>query len=417
MLLDIQTLSIVTVFVTVLLGCLLVFAGWQNRAMREPILWGAGFMVGGLGLGLVCLRGVIPNWLSIEVGNSLGLAAYAMLWAGARQFDRRPVRPVLLTMAAPIAIWLIACATPVFANDIQLRVVLMSALTGLLTLASAQEIWRGRAEPLMSRWPTLWVLIAYAGILLVRILATLFVPSMQGPSVLGGLAFALMAFGTLVFTVVLAFLLLNMTKERTELHHKIASLVDPLTGVANRRAFIDGANRQLARQGFAGAALAILLFDLDHFKRINDRLGHATGDNVLQQFATVATETLGADALFGRIGGEEFAAMVPVGDVGEAVAIAERLRRRFAAAAVLHAVGDLTPSCSVGVTLAVDADAPVTDLLAAADQALYLAKANGRNRVECGAPAPAIAPVWPDETNDAAEAGSSRRWRRMSAIA
>ncbi|MBI1205422.1 MAG: diguanylate cyclase [Rhodopseudomonas sp.] len=417
MLLDIQTLSVVTVFVTVLVGCLLVFAGWQNRAMREPILWGAAFMVGGLGLGLVCLRGVVPDWLSIEVGNSFGLTAYAMLWAGARQFDRRPIRPVLPTMVAPIAIWLVACATPFFANDIHWRVVLSSALIGLLTLASAREIWRGRAEALMSRWPTLWVLFAYAAMLLARIVATLLLPSMRGPSVLTGLPFALLAFGTLVFTVVLAFLLLNMTKERTELHHKIASLIDPLTGVANRRAFIDGVNRRLARRDLADAPVTVLLFDLDHFKRINDRLGHATGDVVLQLFAAIAAETLGPDALFGRIGGEEFAAMAPVGDLGEAVAVAERVRRRFAAAAARHAAGTLTPSCSVGVTLASDAEVTIAGLLAAADQALYLAKANGRNRVECGTSAPGIAPSSPDDNDDAADDGSPRRWRRISAVA
>ena len=135
---------------------------------------------------------------------------------------------------------------------------------------------------------------------------------------MSGVSFALLAFGTLLFTVVLAFLLLNMTKERTELHHKIASLTDPLSGVPNRRAFIDGANSLLVQQSRDYEPLAVFLFDLDHFKSINDKLGHGTGDTVLQIFAATAARTLGGDNLFGRVGGEEFAAVIAVGDIGEA---------------------------------------------------------------------------------------------------
>ena len=141
----------------------------------------------------------------------------------------------------------------------------------------------------MSRWPTVCVLLAYAAALLARIPATLLSPLLQGQSIMSGVSFALLAFGTLLFTVVLAFLLLNMTKERTELQHKIASLIDPLSGVPNRRAFLDGADRLLAQQKLDFEPLAVMLFDLDHFKAINDRLGHGTGDAVLQSFAATAT--------------------------------------------------------------------------------------------------------------------------------
>ena len=133
----------------------------------------------------------------------------------------------------------------------------------------------------------------------------------------------------------MAFLQLNMTKERTELKHKINSLVDPLSGVANRRAFLDGAAGFLARQEAEHEPLAMLLFDLDHFKQINDRFGHAIGDMVLQTFAGTATATLGADMLFARIGGEEFASCMPVGDLDEAYrhcrSGAAQFRRRAAA--------------------------------------------------------------------------------------
>jgi diguanylate cyclase (GGDEF)-like protein len=190
------------------------------------------------------------------------------------------------------------------------------------------------------------------------------------------------AFGTLLFTVVTAFLLLNMTKERSELQHKINSLVDPLSGVANRRAFLNGAAGLIEQHARAAGQLALLLFDLDRFKAINDRFGHAVGDRVLQTFAHAAAKTLGPAVLFGRIGGEEFASLLVVGDAGEAYAIADRVRRNFAEAALRLGESALASTVSVGLALGVDPKDKVEGLLATADAALYRAKANGRNRVE-----------------------------------
>lgn len=385
MYLDIRTLAVVTVFVTALLGTLLLFAGVQNRAVRAPTLWGLSYLLGAVGMALVIARGQVPDWLSIEVANVLVLTGMALVWAGARMFDRRPTRLTYIAVAP--ALWIAACLVPAIGTNINLRTVVVSVLLAALALLTAREIWRGRAEPLLSRWPTVITLLGYAGTILARAPATLLVPQPLGSKdYIASALFPLLAYGTLVFTVVLAFLLLNMTKERTELQHKIASLIDPLSGVANRRAFLDGADRLLHRQSLDFEPLAVLLFDLDRFKTINDRLGHGTGDTVLHLFASVTARTLGPDVLFGRIGGEEFAAILSVGDIGEAVAIADRVRRNFAGAMVAYGSGDLRATVSVGVTLGCDPQLPVTSLLAMADQALYRAKANGRNRVECSAP-------------------------------
>ena len=404
--LDVQTLSVVTVFVTALLGALLVFAGLQNRAVKAQMVWGGAYVVSAAGLGLLTTHEAMPDWISVTIANELILLGAACVWAGSRMFDGRDVRPIPV-LAAP-GLWLAASMLPSFIAGPNFHVLLVSTLMAMLTAATAEEFWRGRAEPLMSRWPTVCALLAYAAALLARIPATLLSPALQGQSIMSGISFALIAFGTLLFTVVLAFLLLNMTKERTELQHKIASLIDPLSGVPNRRAFLDGAAALQAQQRLDPEPLAVMLFDLDRFKAINDRLGHGTGDAVLQIFAAAATRTLGADVLFGRIGGEEFAAMLPAGDVGEAVAIADRVRRNFVAAAASHARDDLVPSVSAGVTISGDPDMPVAALLAAADQALYRAKANGRNRVECAEAPEPIAPT-PVES-----LGERRRWRKIA---
>lgn len=405
--LDVTTLSVVTVFVTALLGALLVFAGVQNRSIRAPMWWGAAYIIGAAGLSLVASRGGVSDFLSVDLGNAFVLLGYGLIWSGARVFDDRKVRPALLLLAP--ALWLVLCRVPVVAADVNLRVIVASTMLATLATLTAEEFWRGRDEPLMSRWPTVIVLLAYAAVLLARIPAAVVSPYLDNGSFVSGLSFALLAFGTLLFTVVMAFLLLNMTKERTELKHKINAMIDPLSGVPNRRAFLDGSARLMRQQAIDRQPLAMMLFDLDRFKQINDRFGHALGDRALQVFARSATATLGADILFGRIGGEEFAAMLPVGDIDEGFAIADRVRRNFAAAAQELGDRELRPTVSVGVTLGCPPHNDVDELLARADRGLYRAKELGRNRVEAAAgldtaEAPSIVPALSGDRKSAAAA-------------
>ena len=415
--LDLQTLSVVTVFVTALLGALLVFAGLQNRSIRAPMWWGSAHIINAVGLGFLTSRGAAPAFVTVDLANALILLGYGLTWTGARVFDSRVIRPWLVLLAPTV--WMLLCAVPAFSATPNLRIIVVSTALALFALMTAEEFWRGRDEPLMSRWPSIIVLLAYAAVLLARVPATLLSPLFADDSLLSGLSFALLAFGTLLFTVVMAFLQLNMTKERTELRHKINSLVDPLSGVANRRAFLDGAAELLQYQCTESEPLAVMLFDLDHFKQINDRFGHAVGDTVLQIFASTATNTLGSDILFARIGGEEFAGCMSVGDLDEAFAVADRVRRNFAAAAARFGNAELAPSVSGGVTLGCNSDAEVVELLSIVDRALYRAKEHGRNRIEVAvqegervtASAPSIVPIIGPERTGAVV---MRRWRTAS---
>ncbi len=418
--LDIQTLSVVTVFITALLGALLVFAGLKNRSIRAPMWWGAAHIVNAGGLGLLSSHGAAPELVTNDIANALVLLGYGLTWSGARVFDGRKVQPLHLLFAP--AIWLLLRQIPAFAASPSLDVIVVSTMLAMLALRAAEEFWRGRDEPLMSRWPIVVVLLVYAAVLLARVPATLLTPSFDNDVLVRGVSFALLSFGTLLFTVVMAFLQLNMTKERTELKHKINSLVDALSGVANRRAFLDGAAKLLAEQELDREPLAVLLFDLDRFKQINDQFGHAAGDAVLQSFAVTATNTLGGDILFARIGGEEFASCLPVGDLDEAYAIADRVRRNFLSAAARFGNDQLTPSVSVGVTFGCDPHATVTDLLAIVDRALYRAKEHGRNRVETEVPAdgeaavgaPSIVPIIGPDRPPIAAPFIGWRWRAAS---
>ena len=150
---------------------------------------------------------------------------------------------------------------------------------------------------------------------------------------------------------------------------------DPLTGIANRRAWLDGARRRLRRRGGG----AVILIDLDHFKRINDRFGHAVGDEVLRTVARRLCDAAGADGCVGRLGGEEFAALVP-GGAAEAEHRAQRMRRALERTPPPAGVGDLRVRASFGIASVASA-AELEPALDAADAALYRAKAAGRDRV------------------------------------
>jgi diguanylate cyclase (GGDEF)-like protein len=193
---------------------------------------------------------------------------------------------------------------------------------------------------------------------------------------------SVLSFEALLFTIAISFILLAMAKERTELRHKTAALVDPLTGIANRRAFMEGAAGLTKRQGAATQPAAVLLADLDHFKSINDRFGHAVGDRVLQVFAASTSEILGEGDLIGRLGGEEFAIVLGNVPHDEAVTVADRIRTAYAEAVSEFEGHEIGGTVSIGIALSEDGLLDVAALLAQADEALYCAKERGRNRVE-----------------------------------
>jgi diguanylate cyclase (GGDEF)-like protein len=375
--LHIPTLALVAVFVTVILGALLLFSWRRDQSTSALAWWGIGYLFGGASFALLAARGAIPDVLSIVIANALLLVGYSFLYAGARAFGGRDT-PVTVFLVAPL-VWLTAMKVPVIAEDINLRVVVVSGLQCSLIALTAYEIWRERAEPLLSRWPAIILLITHMVMLNARVVTVMVTPVMSHGDFFRSSKFALMAFGTVLYTIALAFLLLSMTKERSELRHKIAALIDPLTGLANRRFFMSDAEAAIARRSSRNEPLAVLLADLDHFKKINDVFGHAVGDQVLKIFAAVLNRTVGTNDLVGRIGGEEFAILLPGSDEAAALQLAERIRDAFAQGAGEVEGRAVAATVSIGVAASRIGD--LTGLLARADGALYQAKKSGRNRV------------------------------------
>jgi diguanylate cyclase (GGDEF)-like protein/PAS domain S-box-containing protein len=178
---------------------------------------------------------------------------------------------------------------------------------------------------------------------------------------------------------------INITR-RKEVEARLESMAhtDALTGVLNRRRFTELASTELARAHRHGIPVALMMMDLDHFKQVNDRLGHAGGDAVLRSFAATAQHVVRQGDVFGRIGGEEFAALLPMTTLDGAQVLAQRLCQSVRALAVEFDGHGLSFSVSIGVAAwnGPDHGEPSFDrLMVAADRALYTAKAEGRDRV------------------------------------
>ena len=188
---------------------------------------------------------------------------------------------------------------------------------------------------------------------------------------------------TLVQTTPIYVAIVRDVTEAVRAHEELFALAtkDSLTGLRNRRYFLEGAETEFARSRRHGRAFSLMLIDADHFKRINDTYGHDAGDRVLQAIAEVTTDCLREVDLIGRLGGEEFAVAMPDCELATALVVADRLRQQIAARMMETEAGVFTVTVSIGVAGASADDKTLNQMLRRSDQALYAAKHGGRNQV------------------------------------
>ena len=378
--LDVNTLFLVTIYVEAMLGLLLLFAWVQNSSVTAVAWWGTAHLLRAGSIALFGLYGSAPHWVSFDLSNAVLFASFAATWAGARVFDGRGLS--IAGLLAGAVLWLIVCRIPAVAQSIESRVLISSFIVTGYTWAAAYEFWRGRSEALVSRWPAILLLFAHGALFLLHTPAAAMLPWIPDTQVYDSVWMVVLSFEALLFTIAIAFILLAMAKERTELLHKRASLVDPLTGLPNRRAFLEDAEAMSEKTGIGRKPVAVLLVDLDRFKSVNDTFGHAFGDRVLQVFAETALTHIGPDDLIGRLGGEEFAIVLQGCSAKRAMDTAEAIRLSFENAASDIDGRMVKATCSIGVAPSNTGPIVIANLLAEADQALYRAKESGRNRCE-----------------------------------
>lgn len=399
MALDVHTLFFLTMYVEAILGLLLLLAWVQNPGTRALAWWGSAHLLRSLSVALYGMYGSVPGLVAIEMAGVLLFTSYGLTWAGARVFDNRSPNPVWLMSGA--VLWLLASQFAGFISSGDLRNLLSAGIIAGFSWAAAWELWRGRTEALVSRWPAIVLLFAQGVLFLVR--SPLTASAQLGSDhVLASAWLTVLSAESLLFSISIAFVALAIGKERSEQGHRVAARVDPLTGLANRRAFLADGDTIARHQFSRGRPVAVFLIDLDHFKAVNDKYGHAMGDRVLKLFAEICGEKLRASDLVGRLGGEEFAVLISDATRDNAFLVAERIRTAFQDAGRMVKGEPLAATLSIGVSISQDPEQNFETMLSQADQALYRAKGRGRNRVE-------LAPLAGLDMSDGAKAQLAER--------
>jgi len=384
--LDIGTLFVIAICVTSLLGFFLLFAWMQDR-IEALAWWGMAYLIGGISGVIWRLGDAISPPLPSSIPDILLFIAVGMIWSAARLFHGRPV--LWGSMCLGAVIWLASCASPAFVESAASRLVLSSLIVATYTFLTAAELWRERRKAVIRQWPAVFVPMLHGVIFLFPVALAGLSQNGGGTQSLGTGWVAVYAIEVVLYVVGAAFVVLVLAKDRTVRHYKLAAATDPLTELLNRRGFFEAAAEMMGNRRLTKEPVSVLAFDLDHFKKINDTFGHNTGDATLHLFSVVVRKTLRAGDAIGRLGGEEFVALLP-NTLAEASIAAERVRKAFEVASI--APGDhARATVSIGIACG-SPSAEIDTLIARADAALYRAKSGGRNRVEAAEEAVAGAP-------------------------
>ncbi|MGY8525483.1 GGDEF domain-containing protein [Paracidovorax citrulli] len=394
--------------ITTALGVIMLAIVWSLRRCGLPGVreWWQANLTMTVSMSLFALRGAIPDLVSVVVANA-GLAlSLALYHAGTVRFCSRtpPWRTLLAGIAgvmAGIVYWFYV------QDDANIRVVVVSVFhagvcfaTGVVLLRNVPARASGDADQRRARNDgpaamggprTPWFATATFALLfgighVVRgVLSAMASLDTGAEPQLPGFHIIFLALGALVMPALSMGAVLMIHGAIVQRLEAVAN-TDFLTGVLSRKAFEDMASRAIARATASGTAVALLIVDVDRFKMVNDTHGHAAGDAVLTAFAGTLTSSVRPADRIGRLGGEEFAVLLPGASSGDAQRIAERIRAAVAAEPVPWGTATIPYTVSGGHATWRPGDTLAT-LAARADAALYLAKVSGRNRMHADEPA------------------------------
>jgi diguanylate cyclase len=376
-------------------------SGHLHRAMRTQAMVAVFYLIDALLMAGYAVHGALPLSAALAFGAAgcglTGLFAVALRWGlhrrlGGARFTTLQLLSacslMLVTAGAVPQIGMLFMLTLVVAlatAALQLPLRHALSVSGIVAVAAfGLLMWRGHrfGVPLGDTWLQLfcglWFAVVLGKIAAINLIGT-------------QMRKALSASNTQLAAV------LTQVRELSE--------QDELTGLQNRRSIMALLTEQRARCASGGPTYAVALLDIDHFKRVNDRHGHAMGDDVLRTFAKIVGGTLRSTDRIARFGGEEFLLLLPnISEVRLAALAAERFRSAVEAHPWSELAPDLAITCSIGVAASCAGEG-VADTLARADAALYRAKSEGRNRVRIADPNP-VSGVAPATVAASAEGGS-----------
>lgn len=376
---DIRTIALALLAQLALLGTLAIYFGARQTGARAVRIWGAGMLLLSSGFGAIALRGAVPDLLSITVANTLLTAANLYFYRSLRVMKGKPADDPLglaALAATAVLIYLYSEVVP----DLKARVIAISCISTFFYVRNALELRGPAPAEVRGSQRFMQGLFWFAAALTVLRIATALRESgsdLMAPNAAQSVFFLLF----LLMATAASFGIFWM--ENQHLHHELAKRAahDSLTGMLNRGSFMSEFERSLSRARRGGDALGVAMFDLDHFKRLNDSHGHQAGDEVLREVTASIRGCIRQPDILGRYGGEEFALVMPETDAEVAMRVAERVRTAVQARGVQWQGRRLSITISGGVAAFPGHGDSADALIAAADAALYAAKRAGRNRV------------------------------------
>jgi len=374
-------MSVVNISVTAVIAAMLLLTwgrdGWTARAGARFVgAWGLAMLVHVLGALVILFAALAGNLGLVTVGGSVTIAAIALQWHAARDYAGHSQAPAWLLLGP--AGYLLAAYSGL-AESLDARLILGCVIFAAYSFAAAAELRRFGDTALC--WPAMTMLVLTGLSYISWIPFSLAVPIETLQQAFASAWLPAVALATMLMRIALAFIVLSMAKEHEEKEQRRDALTDSLTGLPNRRALFEAADAIAARRVLRGTPVSVVIFDLDHFKDTNDSYGHDLGDAVLKIFATIVQRDLKENAIVARLGGEEFAAILPGADAETAMAAAERVRCAFARAAAFVQGLAVGATVSIGVASDTDVDEDLSGLFRRADAALYVAKRGGRDQV------------------------------------
>jgi diguanylate cyclase (GGDEF)-like protein len=388
---DVKTAFLLWVIQSGTLAVLLMAIWLHARGERYYLWFGLGFALQAIGLGMVGLRDQIPDFVSIQIGNVLSLLGFICWGKAICLFDDR--RPPLY-IALPVVIWILGNLVPQLRAELGYRMSIyyVAAAVGL----GALGVLALKGTFSTQRWrvmlATVWFLQAGACLVFAYLAARIMPQTLNEMT----LAVAVSIVGLISFFTAMT-LITKMMMDRSEARLQALVRTDPLTGILNRRGFTEAYQKLI--ESAPSSALGLLVFDLDHFKRINDVHGHQVGDRVLQEFTSICGSLLPKRGAFGRTGGEEFAVVLAISEARDAALFGETVRLALAERRIDASSGAIKVTTSIGISVAPLAAADLDMMMSQADAALYAAKAQGRNRTAVKAGA-SIVTVPPERGGD-----------------
>lgn len=348
-----------------------IYLKLSNRGLRGPVALAAGFAAMTIGSTLAGYGewGIMSPALWRLGSVVFGIIGYARIWLGLKVLsDGRPVGRRTVVALCLVALLAIVVALQVAENNAY-RAALFNGCAALAYLAGAVGLFaRWRKERLLSRL-ALGAIAGISGLISLSVVKSIFFPDYATINLVNAFFFIIM------LNFAIALFVMMLVAERSERKLLVLANTDPLTGVKNRRFFFQ------AMPAAPDPADAAMLLDIDHFKSINDRFGHAVGDSVLQEVAKRIGGSIRGGDVLARYGGEEFIIFLPGAGGQKASVIGERIRNAVAVNDVDCGGLRVGVTISIGVATAGEMRCDLQTLAEMADRALYRAKSEGRNCV------------------------------------